>query len=72
MYSKTSPKSKVVNNYTWNDADKYSDYWNGRSLTPHEGIQVIIQVKYIKQSHEMIRVTYVCLLTTVNKEMTQE
>ena len=38
----------------------------------HEGIQVIKQVKYIIQSHEMIQVAYICLLTTVNKEMTQE
>jgi len=38
----------------------------------HEETQVIILVKYIRRPHEMIRVTHICLLTTVNKEMIQE
>jgi len=37
----------------------------------HEVIRVIILVKYINRSHEMIQVTYKRLLTTVNKEITQ-
>ena len=38
---------------------------------PYEMIQVIILVKYLGQSHEMIQVTYI-ILTTINKEMIQE
>ena len=38
----------------------------------HEVIRVIILVKYIKWSHEMIRVKHKYPVTTVNKEMTQE
>ena len=34
----------------------------------HEMIQVIILVKYLRQSHEMIKVKHKCLLTTVNKK----
>jgi len=34
----------------------------------HEVIQVIILVKYLRQSHEMIKVKHKYLLTTVNKK----
>ena len=34
----------------------------------HEVIQVIILVKYLKRSHEMIKIKYKYLLTMVNKE----
>jgi len=36
----------------------------------HEVIRVIILVKYINRSHEMIQVTYARLLIPVNKEIT--
>ena len=37
----------------------------------HEVIQLIILIKYLKRSHEMIKINDKYLLTTVNKEKTK-
>ena len=39
-----------------------------QSITSHDMMQVLILVKYLRQSHEMMKVKHKYLLTMVNNE----